>query len=146
MRLVHALLAAGMLAPSLLVAPSAVAAPTAPASPSDARAKVSEAVGNTIVETFADGRQAAVWLAADGSYTGEGRKHDRSSGSWRVKGNNLCFKQSHPFAFGFSFCTPVPDVGMGQPWQAKAPTGDKITVKVVPGHVSPPLANKGAAS
>ncbi|HEY2049640.1 MAG TPA: hypothetical protein VGH03_09865 [Caulobacteraceae bacterium] len=95
---------------------------------------VSGAFGNTIVETYPDGRQARIWLKSDGTYTGEGRKHDASSGHWQVKSGQLCFHQSHPFAFGASYCTPIPKVGLGQPWQAKAFTGEEITVKVEPGH------------
>jgi len=98
---------------------------------------VSGAFGNTIVETYPDGRQARIWLKADGTYTGEGRKHDMSSGHWSVKDRQLCFHQSHPFAFGASYCTPIPKVGLGEPWQAKAFTGEEITVKVQRGHVTP---------
>jgi hypothetical protein len=116
------------------VAPaSAIAAPPQTA----ALTKVQGAFGNTIVETFPDGRKSEEWLAPNGSYTGEGRRHDRSSGRWSVRGSRLCFKQIHPFVFGYTFCTPIPDVGMDQPWQAKAPTGEDITVRVVPGHVRP---------
>lgn len=98
---------------------------------------VKGAFGNTIVETYPDGRQAEIWLKADGTYTGRGRKHDASSGHWQVKSGQLCFHQSHPFAFGASYCTPIPKVGLGQPWQAKAFTGEEITVKVERGHVEP---------
>jgi hypothetical protein len=54
-----------------------------------------------------------------------------------VSGDSLCFKQAHPFAFGARFCTPIPKVGLDQPWQAKSATGEPITVKVEPGHVVP---------
>lgn len=95
------------------------------------------AFGNTIVETYPDGRQAEIWLKSDGTYTGEGRKHDMSNGHWNVRNGQLCFHQSHPFAFGVTYCTPIPKVGLGQPWQAKAFTGEEITVKVERGHVAP---------
>lgn len=95
------------------------------------------AFGNTIVETYPDGRKARIWLKSDGTYSGEGRKNDVSSGHWNVKSGQLCFHQSHPFAFGASYCTPIPKVGMGEPWQAKAFTGEEITVKVEHGHVAP---------
>lgn len=102
----------------------------------DGLTKVQGAFGNTIMETFPDGRTAKVWLARDGSYTGEGRRHDRSSGRWSVRGTQLCFKQTHPFVFGYTYCTPIPNVGMDQPWTAKAPTGERITVKVVEGQAA----------
>jgi hypothetical protein len=105
-------------------------------SPSEASA-VKAAFGNTIVETYPDGRKAELWLEPNGAYTGEGRRHDKSDGRWNVKSGQLCFKQSHPFAFGIGYCTPIPKVGLDEPWQAKAVTGEAITVKVEPGHVVP---------
>jgi len=98
---------------------------------------VKGAFGNTIVETYPDGRRAAVWLKSDGTYTGQGRKHDMSNGHWAVKNGQLCFHQSHPFAFGTTYCTPIPKVGLGEPWQTKAFTGEEITVRVERGHVAP---------
>jgi len=100
-------------------------------------AAVKPAIGNTIVETYPDGRKGEIWLSADGTYKGEGRRHDKSDGRWSVDGEQLCFKQAHPFVFGARFCTPIPKVGLGEPWKAKAATGEEITVKVVPGHVVP---------
>jgi hypothetical protein len=98
---------------------------------------VKGAFGNTIVETYPDGRRAEIWLKADGTYTGEGRRRDMSNGRWDVKNGQLCFHQTHPFAFGVTYCTPIPTVGIDQPWQAKAYTGEDITVKVEPGHDAP---------
>jgi hypothetical protein len=115
-----------------LSAPGALAA-DAPSG----EAAVQKAVGATIVETYGDGRRAEIWLKADHTYTGEGRRRDMSSGTWSVEADKLCFKQSHPFVFGARFCTPIPAVGLGQPWQAKSATGEAIKVKVEPGHVVP---------
>ncbi len=98
---------------------------------------VEAAFGNTIVSTYADGRTGELWLSPDGSYTAEGRRHDPSRGHWSVKGQRLCLKQVRPVPVPFSFCTAIPNVGMGQPWAAKAASGDAITVKVVTGHVDP---------
>ena len=127
---------------ALIVAASIACGPTgaiaAAGSEADsATSLVRGAFGNTIVETYPDGRQARIWLKADGTYTGEGRKHDKSSGHWNVKDRQLCFHQSHPFAFGVSYCTPIPKVGLGEAWQAKAFTGEEIMVKVERGHVAP---------
>jgi hypothetical protein len=118
-----------------IAAPAALAMATEDSPPPTAA--VRHAFGNTIVETYGDGRKAEIWLKADGSYTAEGRRHDRSNGQWSVSGDQLCFKQAHPFVFGARFCTPIPKVGLGEPWQAKAATGEAITVKVEPGHVVP---------
>ncbi len=120
-----------------LIAAVAVGASLALAIGAQAAAAVKPAIGNTIVETYPDGRKGEIWLSADGTYKGEGRRHDMSDGHWSVEGDRLCFKQAHPFVFGARFCTPIPKVGLGEPWQAKAATGEAITVKVEPGHVVP---------
>ena len=98
---------------------------------------VSAAFGNTIVSTYPDGRTAELWLKSDGSYTAEGRKHDRSNGHWSVKADKLCLKQAHPFAFGYVFCTEVPDVRPGSSWTGKAVTGEAIRIKLVRGKLDP---------
>lgn len=98
---------------------------------------VEAAFGNTIVSTYADGRTGELWLAPDGSYTAEGRRHDPSRGYWSAKGQRLCLKQVRPVPVPFSFCTPIPKVGMGQAWAAKAASGEAITVRVVTGRVDP---------
>jgi hypothetical protein len=127
----------------VLIAAATLACPAAGLAAGDdhesstAPATVSGAFGNTIVETYPDGRKAAVWLKSDGTYTGQGRKRDMSSGHWVVKKGQLCFHQSHPFAFGATYCTPIPKVGLGEPWQTKAFTGEEITVRVEPGHIAP---------
>ena len=103
----------------------------------DRTASVEAAFGSTIVSTYPDKRTAELWLARDGTYTAEGRRHDPSRGHWSVKGEKLCLKQVRPVPVPFSFCTPIPSAGMGQAWPAKAATGEAITVKVVKGHFDP---------
>jgi hypothetical protein len=92
-----------------------------------------KAFGSTIVSTYADGRQAELWLHRDGGYTAAGRRQDRSSGRWRVKDGKLCLSQQKPWAPPISYCTPLPDGGMDKAWSAKSVTGDPITVKLVKG-------------
>jgi len=94
---------------------------------------VQEAVGNTIVSTYPDGRTAELWLQADGAYTGKSRKGEPLGGHWTVKGGKLCMRQSRPFPIFFSFCAAIPDVGMNVAWPSRAPTGEAITIRVVPG-------------
>jgi len=96
----------------------------------------SEAFGNTILSTYPDGRTAELWLAADGSYTAQGRRHDSSSGHWKVKGQQLCLKQARPVPAPFSYCVPVPSSGMAQGWGAKAYTGEAIRITLVRGHAT----------
>ncbi|HEY5071136.1 MAG TPA: hypothetical protein VII63_03810 [Caulobacteraceae bacterium] len=95
---------------------------------------VSAAFGNTIVSTYPDGRTAEIWLKPSGTYTGEGRRHDASSGKWDLKGGKICFHQHRPIPIG-SFCTSIPSAGMGGSWKGKAPTGEPTTIRLVTGIV-----------
>lgn len=115
---------------SLLIAAALAAAVSG--SP-DATAKVRPAFGNTIVSTYPDGRQGQLWLHADGSYAAEGRRGDRSSGHWKVKGAKVCLKQSSPHAFPFSYCAALPPGGVGAVWSGKAVTGEAIRIKLAKG-------------
>jgi hypothetical protein len=102
-----------------------------------AQAQVARAIGNTIVETYPDGRMAEIWLSAGGGFEVEGRRGQKATGRWWIRNDRLCLRQLHPFLFGLSYCTPIPKVGMGQSWAARSPTGDPIQVRVVPGHETP---------
>ena len=94
---------------------------------------VEAAFGNTIVSTYPDGRQSHLWLAKDGTYTAEGRKHDPSNGTWKLKGDQICLRQKKPATLPISYCTAVPSGGVGSTWSAKAVTGEAIKVKLVAG-------------
>ena len=99
-----------------------------------APAPLETAFHNTIVSTYPDGRTAELWLDRDGSYVAEGRRHDRSSGHWKLKGGKLCLKQSHPIPVPFTYCTAVHDGGVGTSWAGKAVSGEAINIKVVKGR------------
>ena len=104
-------------------------------------ARLEKAFGSTIVSTYPDGRQAELWLKRDGAYESEGRRHDRSSGTWQIKGDEkqgykLCMKQHRPIPAPFSFCTPCPET-LDRPWTAKAYTGEQISVRLVRGVFDP---------
>lgn len=90
--------------------------------------------GNTLVSTYPDGRTARLWIAADGTYTGQGRRGDRTAGHWSVSRGRLCMRQSRPIPIPFSWCTPLPDtVDVAGGWKAKAPTGEPIVVRLQAG-------------
>jgi hypothetical protein len=108
----------------LLTAPQAWSAPTG----------IDAAFGNTIVSTFPDGREGKLWLEPDGTYTGEGRRHDTSSGGWTLKGGDLCIQQHKPIPVPFNYCTPIPNTGVGSHWNAKSVFGDPIVISVVAGR------------
>jgi hypothetical protein len=101
------------------------------------------AFGSTIVSTYPDGRQAELWLKRDGTYDAEGRRHDRTGGTWQLKtdkdGMKICLKQRRPFAAPpfFSYCPQVPEGGLDRPWTGKAFTGEKIDIKLVRGIYDP---------
>ena len=101
--------------------------------------RLEQAFGSTIVSTYPDGRQAELWLKRDGSYTAEGRRHDRSGGTWQIKdgGSKLCLRQRRPFPAPFSFCTGVPEGGLDKPWTGKAYTGEQTSIKLVKGVYDP---------
>jgi hypothetical protein len=92
-----------------------------------ADASLAPAFRGTIISTYPDGRTAKLWLNADGRYTAAGRRGDRSSGHWKVKGGEVCLSQSRPIPSPFSFCTPKPTTST---WRAKAVSGEPITVHV----------------
>ena len=85
-------------------------------------------------------------LTGFASYDAEGRKHDRSSGHWKIKGEKLCLKQSHPFSFPFTYCTPLMQGESGTSWTAKAVTGENIRVELVKGVVDPAKGSRLSAS
>ena len=118
---------------TLTVLALAAAVPCLAAEPS----ALQETFGNTIVSTYPDGRKAELWLHPDGGYDAEGRKHDRSSGHWKIKGDKLCLKQSRPLSFPFTYCTPLMQGGVGTSWTGKAVTGESIRIQLVRGKVDP---------
>jgi hypothetical protein len=121
---------------SLLVALAALAA-AGPSLADEDRSALSAAFGNTIVSTYPDGRTAELWLQSDGSYNAEGRRHDRSKGHWTIRNDQLCLKQSHPFAFGYVYCTALKEVRVGSSWTGKAVTGEPIHITLVRGRKDP---------
>jgi hypothetical protein len=117
------LLAVASLVAALLCAPSALADPS-----------VEGAFGNTIQSTYPDGRQADLWLQPGGTYQAQGRRGQATSGRWRLNGSRLCLNQQQPYAAPIHYCTPIPERFDG-PWTARAPTGERISVTLVRGHV-----------
>ena len=88
------------------------------------------AFSGTIVSVYPDGRKGKLWLSPDGAYRASGRKGDKSSGHWTLKGGNVCLKQSSPLPVPFAFCTPKPT---STTWNAKAVSGEPITVHIEKG-------------
>ena len=95
---------------------------------------IGAAFGNTIQSTYPDGRQAELWLQPGGVYQAKGRRGQDTSGRWRMNGNRLCLSQQRPFPAPIHYCTPIPDRFEGA-WEARAPTGERISVTLRRGHV-----------
>ena len=92
------------------------------------------AFGNTIVSTHPDGRQARLWLNADHTFSAEGRGGNRSSGSWRVRGQRLCLSQRRPVPIPFSYCHPFPQISIGRRWDDTASNGDAVVNEITRGR------------
>ena len=116
-----------------LPAVALIAAEPSAASPGSVQA----AFGNTVVSTYPDGRTGLLWMKPDGTYSAVGRRRTPSSGTWRVNGDLVCLKQRKPRSAPISYCTRFPNGGVGTSWQARAVTGEKITIKLVRGRVAP---------
>lgn len=97
--------------------------------------KVDLAFGNTIVSTYPDGRTGHLWLKDGGVYDYVGRNGKSSSGQWKIKGDDVCLKQTKPIAIPLNYCTPAPDGGVGITWGAKAISGENVVVQLLKGIV-----------
>ncbi|MBW0152086.1 MAG: hypothetical protein KXJ53_12830 [Phenylobacterium sp.] len=112
---------------SLVAAPAAAAAAEEPAS-------LAAAFDNTIVSTYDNGRIAKLWLDPDGRYRGLGKSGDASSGHWTIKRDKVCLKQDKPLPVPFSYCTLIPEGGVGAVWIAKSVFGEALSVELVNGR------------
>jgi hypothetical protein len=99
---------------------------------------VKAAFGNTVLSTYPDGRIQRIWLKEDGSYDAIGRRGKPSAGTWRVKGEKVCLKQTRPFRAPMSYCTSFPaDGDIGVTWSGKDISGTPIKLKLVKGIQRP---------
>ena len=85
-----------------------------------------KAFTGTIVSTYPDGRIAKLWMNPSGTFTSEGRRHERHHGRWSLKGDKVCFKRGL-----FGYCTQLPDENS---FTTKAVTGETIQVRLTPGR------------
>lgn len=101
--------------------------------PASNTARLAPAFGKTVLSTYPDGRTAKLWLNADGTYRGQGRRGGLSSGRWTLKGERVCFKQQRPRSIPFGHCAPLPAADARASWTGKAVTGESIRLRIVPG-------------
>ena len=115
----------------LVVGAALVATGVAAAEPIGAMARLAPALGNVIVSTHPDGRQARLWLRRDGSWAAQGRAGNRSAGTWKIRGEKLCLKQRTPVQIPIAYCKPVPAEGVDKQWRDVAVNGDQVTNEIV---------------
>ena len=95
-------------------------------------ARLEPAFLHTLQITDSRGEISRMWLDRDGRYRGHG--DTRSSGAWRIRGEQLCFTQRRPIPVPISFCTPLVEADVGTRWNARSVTGDPITIEIVRGR------------
>jgi hypothetical protein len=81
----------------------------------------------TIVSTYPDGRTAELWMNPSGTFTSMGRRRDRHSGHWTLKGDKVCFRRGL-----FGYCTAIPTSETS--FTTKAVTGETIQVRLMRGR------------
>ncbi|MDP1738737.1 MAG: hypothetical protein Q8L23_15015 [Caulobacter sp.] len=95
-------------------------------------AALEPAFGATIVSTHPDGRKARLWLHRDHSYTAQGRKGQRSGGTWRLsKDGKLCLRQKRPLPIPVAYCRSPPTAQAGRPWKDTAFNGEPVVNEIV---------------
>jgi hypothetical protein len=95
---------------------------------------VSAAFGNTLLTIDPDGRSRKIWLEPDGTWAGLSRRGLDLAGTWAVKGDKVCLRQSKPRLPG-SMCEKFPSEP-GRSVKAKDPSGKIVQLKLVLGHVT----------
>jgi hypothetical protein len=88
----------------------------------------------TIVSTYPSGRSAKLWLEPGGTYTGLGAKGAHYAGTWKLKGEKVCLRQTKPTPSLFSFCQAIPNVGPGGTWDSRSPKGEPLKNRLEPGR------------
>jgi hypothetical protein len=113
----------------------ALATPVLAVHAQDAAArKVAPAFGNTVMSIYPDGRSQKIWMHPDGTWDGKSRRGNPLAGSWTVKGEKVCVRQSKPPTLPISFCIPFPaEPEVGVSWTSKDLTGTPIKLTIVKG-------------
>jgi hypothetical protein len=123
-------LAAALIAPALLASLSI----TTGAQAAEPAPQVKPAFGNTVLSIYPDGRSQKIWMHPDGTWDGQSRRGSPLAGSWSVKGDKVCMKQSRPPTLPIAYCTAFPaNTFVGVTWTSKDMSGTPIQLKVVKG-------------
>ena len=96
--------------------------------------RLAAAFGNTVMSIYPDGRSQKIWLHPDGQWDGLGRDGKPLAGTWTMKGDKVCLRQSKPPTLPFAYCTSFPDdPHIGVTWTSKDMLGAPIRLTVVKG-------------
>lgn len=95
---------------------------------------VAAAFGNTVVSTYPDGTSQKIWLHPNGKWTGLSRSNGPLAGSWSVRGEKVCLKQSQPPTLPVAYCTALPASSQpGVQWASRDVAGRSITLSLMKG-------------
>jgi hypothetical protein len=83
---------------------------------------------NTVVVT-SDDMTAHYFINADGTFTAAFEGQDEISGTWEVRGDDVCFNQE-----GEEVCSPIEQANVGDTWQATNSLGQTYTATLQAGR------------
>ena len=97
-------------------------------------ANVTAAFGNTVLSTYADGTSQKIWLRPDGRWDGLSRRNAPLAGTWSVRGDKVCLRQSKPPTLPVAYCTALPaQAAAGAQWTGRDMGGRSITLSLTRG-------------
>jgi len=94
-------------------------------------------VGNTILETMADGSTTRFKAKADNTFTVEAPNGVVIKGAWRRNGDQLCMSQTDPAppaGAPAESCIPIDDHKLGDSWTMKGGDGSDVKLSIVAGQ------------
>ena len=98
------------------------------------RANVAAAFGNTVLSTYSDGTSQKIWLRPDGRWDGLSRRNSPLAGTWSVRGDKVCLRQSKPPTLPVAYCTALPThAAAGVQWTDRDMGGRAITLSLTKG-------------
>ena len=89
-------------------------------------------VGNTLKVTSADGTMK-VWYKADKTFTAEGFKGEKMSGTWVLTGDQFCAMQVTPAPAKHCHKMEGTSHKVGDTWEDVGEDGKKVTLSIVAG-------------
>ena len=97
-------------------------------------ANVAAAFGNTVLSTYSDGTSQKIWLRPDGRWDGLSRHNNPLGGTWSVRDDKVCLRQSKPPTLPVAYCTALPATARpGVQWTGRDMGGRAITLSLTRG-------------